>query len=116
MSNLKIRPQREVIHQLFMRYWYLHINQFSKSFPEEEFTKAEKSLHDPVTCGQVGHPRLWRRMYTVILEEGDSGQTRAHTSRGAVCAEIAQAAGRMDSSAGEGGFAVLLSLSVICEA
>ena len=51
MLNLKIRPQREVIHQHFIR---LSINQFSKPFPKEEFSKPEKKLHDPVTIGEVG--------------------------------------------------------------
>ena len=62
--NLKIRPQREVIHQHFIR---LSINRFSKPFPEEEFTKAEKELHSPVTCGEMGHSWLWRRMCTTVL-------------------------------------------------
>ena len=64
MLNLKIRPQREVIHQHFIR---LSINQFSKPFPEEEFSKAEKKLHDPVTCGEVGHSWLWSKMCTMAL-------------------------------------------------
>ena len=100
-----------------MRYWYLCINQFSKPFPEEEFTRAEKILHDPVTWGQVGHPRLRGRKYTVILGGGRrwSDLDAPFTRRRLHCDS---AGSRADEQQCPGGLlhGFAFSLSVICEA